>query len=62
MKSDTYHCDFTPDGKRWIRNGTEKLENAWEFLTNDVAILKIYNQFAKGRIINTTTGAIIGDK
>ena len=56
-----YSCQFAPDGKHFIEDKKLKIDNAWEWLLK-ARSYKLLNKFAKIRIVNLETKAIIGDR
>jgi hypothetical protein len=61
---DIYRIEFAPDGKHFQKYKEGKIEKMWDTFigSSEIKEQKIFNPFAKFRLINKRTGQIIGVK
>ena len=62
ISPDTYRVDFAPDGIHWIKEKRGKVEKMWNDFTqnNEYRKFLIMCPPAKFRLLNETTGQVIG--
>lgn len=62
IKRMKYACEFSHNGKNWIREKEVSLSKAWDWLTKEGRTFKNLNKNGKIRIVNLITNGVVGDK